>query len=66
MPISYFEVWIGYFMFFLSLYLTAQAVQQPQKFWLFTTLAILAKIGQMFTSEYTWGMEMMRPVAMGA
>lgn len=62
LPISYFEVWVSFFLFFLSLYATIQAIRHPDKFWLFTGLAIAAKIGQMFTSEYTWGMEMMRPL----
>jgi len=62
LPISYFEVWVGYFLFFLSLYWTVQAIHQPHKFWLFTGLAIAAKICQMFTSEYTWGLELVRPL----
>jgi len=62
LPISYFEVWIGFFLFFLSLYWTGRAIIQPKKFWFFACLAIFAKLCQMLTSEYTWGMEMMRPI----
>jgi hypothetical protein len=62
LPISYFEVWVGFFLIFLSFFCTLQAVRHPEKFWLYTALAILAKFGQMLTSEYTWGMELMRPV----
>ena len=62
LPISYFEVWIGSFLFFLSLYWTVRAILQPEHFWLFVLFAIIAKLGQMLTSEYTWGMELMRPI----
>lgn len=62
LPISYFEVWISFFLFFLSVYWTVQSIQQPQKFWLFAVLAITAKISQIFTSEYTWGLELLRPL----
>jgi hypothetical protein len=62
LPISYFEVWGGFFLIFLSFFCTVQAIRQPEKFWFYTTIAIVAKFGQMLTSEYSWGIELIRPV----
>lgn len=62
LPISYFEVWISFFLLWLSFYWMLEAVRQPHRFWLFTALAIAAKFGHMFTSEYTWGLELIRPL----
>lgn len=61
LPISYVEVWIGFFVLGLSFFFTFQAIRRPERFWLFTTLAILVKVGHVFTSEYSWGTELMRP-----
>ncbi len=61
LPISYVEVWMSFFVLGLSFFLTLEAMRRPDKFWLFTTLAILVKIAHAFTSEYTWGTELMRP-----
>ncbi len=60
--ITYFEVWYSFFLLWLSIFLTIKAVQQPQKFWLWTGLAIFAKIGHVFTSEYNWFLEVFRPL----
>ena len=60
--IVYFEVWISHFLLAASFLLTIEAIKQPKRFWLFTALAILLKILHTFSSEYTWGMELVRPV----
>lgn len=60
--IAYFEVWYSFFLLWLSIFLTLKAVRQPKRFWLWTTLALLAKIGHLFTSEYTWFLEIFRPL----
>jgi len=60
--ITYFEVWYSFFLLWLSIFLTVKAVQQPEKFWLWTGLAIFAKIGHVFTSEYNWFLEVLRPL----
>ena len=61
-PIAYSEVWFSFFLLFLSFFLTIKAVQQPGKFWQWTILALLAKTACLFTSEYTWFLELLRPV----
>lgn len=60
--IAYFEVWYSFFLLWLSIFLTIKAVQQPERFWLWTALALLVKIGHLFTSEYTWFLEVFRPL----
>lgn len=59
--ITYFEVWYSFFLLWLSIFLTIKAVRQPERIWLWTGLAILAKIGHIFTSEYNWFLEILRP-----
>lgn len=60
--ITYFEVWYSFFLLWFSIFLTLKATQQPERFWLWTGLAILSKIGHVFTSEYNWFLEALRPV----
>lgn len=62
LPISYSEVWLSFFLLWLSFYLSLEAIARPEKFGLFTALAVLVNIAHMFTSEYTWFVEVMRPV----
>lgn len=60
--IAYFEVWYSFFLLWLSIFLTIKAAQQPERFWRWTALALLVKIGHLFTSEYTWFLEVFRPL----
>lgn len=60
--IAYFEVWYSFFLLWLSIFLSLKAIRQPEKFWLWTALALLVKIGHLFTSEYTWFLEVFRPL----
>jgi hypothetical protein len=62
LPISYFEVWVSAFLLWLSFFWMQEALRRPEKSWLFSGLAILAKIAHMLTSEYTWGLELVRPL----
>ncbi len=62
LPISYFEVWVSAFLLWLSFFLMQAALRRPDKFWPFSGLALLAKTAHMFTSEYTWGLELVRPL----
>jgi len=62
--ITYFEVWYSFFLLWLSIFLTIKAIQQPEKIWLWTGLAIVAKTGHVFTSEYNWFLEVLRPIFM--
>lgn len=60
--IAYFEVWYSFFLLWLSIFLSLKAIRQPETFWLWTGLALLVKIGHLFTSEYTWFLEVFRPL----
>ncbi|PWH14419.1 MAG: hypothetical protein DDG60_07805 [Anaerolineae bacterium] len=60
--IAYFEVWYSFFLLWLSIYLSLRAIRQPAYFWAWTGFALLAKIGHLFTSEYTWFLEIFRPL----
>jgi hypothetical protein len=60
--ITYFEVWYSFFLLWLSMFLTIKAIRQPEKFWIWTMLAITIKVGHVFTSEYNWFLESLRPV----
>jgi hypothetical protein len=60
--IVYFEIWLSYIFLGASFYFSILAIQEPKKVIRFTTLAILFKIAHTFTSEYTWGLELIRPV----
>lgn len=61
-PISFFEIWINYTFLFLSFYFTIQAIQHHEKFSFFIFVAIALSIGHVFTREYAWFVELMRPV----
>jgi hypothetical protein len=62
MAVVYFEVWISHLVLAISFLFTIEAIKQPKRFWLFTALAIAFKLLHALTSEYTWGMELARPV----
>lgn len=61
-PITFFEIWFGYTLLFLSFFFTILAVQRPEKRRSFMLLAILLAVGHIFTKEYAWFVEWMRPV----
>ncbi len=48
--------------FFLSLGFTIQAAQQEARYWRYTSLALLFSLITMFTTEYYYGIEFIRPV----
>jgi hypothetical protein len=60
--VAYFEVWLSFIFLFASFYFTLRSVRNPQRFWLFTGLALAFKLAHSFTSEYTWGTELLRPL----
>lgn len=64
LAIVYYEVWISHFLLAISFLLTIEAIKKPGRFWLFITLAFLIKVLHVFSSEYTWGMELTRPFFM--
>jgi len=61
-PICFFEIWIGYVLLFLSFFFTIQGIQHPEKQRMFFMVAMLLAVGRIFTSEYIWFVELMRPV----
>lgn len=61
-PISFYEIWLGYVLLFLSFFFTILAVQDLKRSQAFTILSIVLALGHVFTSEYTWFVELMRPV----
>ena len=61
LPISYFEAWMSFFILGMSFVFSLLALRYPAHSRLFTALAILFKVGHVFTREYTWFTELMRP-----
>ena len=57
----YVDVWFGYCVLWASFYFSIRAVQSRERRWLFLTLALLFKLAHCFTTDYTWGTELMRP-----
>lgn len=64
-PITFFEIWLGYTLLFLSFLFTVRAVQNPGKRLPFTIIAIILTVVHVFTREYTWFVELMRPIFIG-
>lgn len=60
--VSYFEVWMGYFLLWMSFWFNIKAIRQPKDRRLFFIISILFKVGHLFTSEYTLGTELIRPL----
>ena len=60
--VSYFEVWLSFSFLWLSFLFSLKAVTRKDRLFLFTALAVLMKIGHSFTTEYTWGLELVRPL----
>ena len=61
-PITFFEIWFGYTLLFLSFFFTILAIQSTERQWAFMSIAIALAVGHMFTKEYAWFVELMRPV----
>jgi hypothetical protein len=59
--VAYYEVWLSFIFLWLSFYFSIRSLQEPQRFWIFTMLAVFFKICHPLSSEYTWGTEVMRP-----
>lgn len=60
--ISYFEIWMAYTLLFLSFLFTIFSVQAPEKKKLFTAIAFGLAVFHIFTREYAWFVELMRPI----
>lgn len=60
--VAYSQHWICYLLYFLSIYWMLRAQEQPQRFYLFTALALVASLVQLLTMEYFLGLEIFRPV----
>lgn len=60
-PITFFEIWFGYILLFLSFLCTILAIRSPEKQRVFMLVAIALAVGHVFTKEYAWFVELMRP-----
>jgi hypothetical protein len=60
-PIAYFEVWLSYVFLGLSVAFSLLAVRRSERFMYFTALAVFFKLAHIFSSEYTWFIEVIRP-----
>lgn len=60
-PIAYSEIWLSYVFLCLSVAFSLLAVRRPERFVSFTALAVFFKLAHVFSSEYTWFIEVMRP-----
>ncbi len=60
--LTYSQNFMTYALFFASLGSMLFAIRNPKWFWPFTVLALLTEILHIFTMEYFWGLELLRPV----
>ncbi|NMC78201.1 MAG: hypothetical protein GYA59_02460 [Chloroflexi bacterium] len=60
--VAYSQHFITYALFTFSLGWMIWAVRRPQRFWLYTALALVAELGHLLTMEYFVGLELLRPV----
>jgi hypothetical protein len=60
--ITYGHFFLIYAVFLLSLALTVLALRKPQRFWLFTGLALLLSFINLLTMDYFFLLELLRPV----
>jgi hypothetical protein len=60
--VAYSQHFITYAFFFLSLGSMLAAFRISNRFWLFTGLALTSELVHLFTMEYFWGLELIRPV----
>ncbi len=61
MAVTFSQVWVAYFFLGLSLYWMVLSVQQPDRYWLYTSLSILAGAVNILSGEYFAGLEFLRP-----
>ncbi len=62
MALTYSHVWVAYFFLGLSFYWMILSIKNPEKYWMYTTLSILAGLVTIFSGEYFAGLELIRPV----
>ncbi len=56
--------WFCFFLYCISLYWMIRAAREPQRYLLFSSLAILANAIQLFSSEFYAGLELLRPLVL--
>jgi hypothetical protein len=52
----------AYFLYSLSMFLMVSALEKPEKYVLYTSIAVLCTFIQLFTVEYFVGLELLRPL----
>lgn len=60
--VAYSQHFITMALFALSMGLMIWSVRRPERFWLFTSLALLCSLGHLMTMEYFFGLELLRSV----
>lgn len=60
--VAYSQHFLSYALFTFSLGLMVWAVRRPERFWLFTSLALLFSLLNLATMEYFFGLELLRPL----
>ncbi len=62
LSVSFAQHYVGYFLLGCSLLLTIQAIEQPNKFLLYTIPAVVFTLAHLFNVEYFVGLELLRPI----
>lgn len=60
--LTYFIHFLAYTLFFVSLTATVKALQSPRRAWAWHTLALALSAATMLTTDYYYGLELVRPV----
>jgi hypothetical protein len=63
--VAFSQHWICYLLFVFSLWLMLLAERRPKWFWPLTALSVALTGLNMFTLEYFWGLELLRPFMLG-
>ncbi len=60
--VTYSHVYLIYAIFFTSMGSMIAAIRQPERFWLWMILSWISSIFTVFTAEYFFGLELLRPI----
>lgn len=62
LAVSYYHHWLAFTLYFISVAAMIKAIRQPQRFIVWTILAIIASLLQLSIMEYFIGLELLRPI----
>ena len=60
--VAYHQHWTAYALYFVSIFTMILALQQPQKYWIFTPISIVSAFLNLSILEYMVGLELLRPI----